>query len=153
LVEAVMKYQTLDELRPMAEVVPFGAGTGKMSRQERLERWASVLERHERKLTALTRIEYLSPQERTDLRGDDTPLTVAYNDPVLRTEGLTSDRIGDAKAFFELTDDEAHHLLCDCHYRGTMTSTEVAARLRSHANRVAPRGVWSWVYDALTARW
>jgi hypothetical protein len=79
-------------------------------------------------------------------------LAVAYKDPVLRTEGLASDRLGDAKAFFALTDDEAHHLLCDCHYRGTMMSSGVAARLRSYANRGTAQGAWSWAHDVMS-RW
>jgi hypothetical protein len=76
------------------------------------------------------------------LRGDATPLTVAYRDTVLREEGLTSDRLGDAMAFFALTERQSHRLLCHCHYYGGMTATGVAARVRSVANQVTLRELW-----------
>jgi len=122
-----------------------------MSRRERLERWATDLERYDGRLKPLMRIEYLPEQERRMLRGDDTPLAVAYKDPVLREEGLASDRLGDAMTFFELTEHEAHHLLCDCHYYGSMTGTSVAARARATANKVTVRELWDRARDAATA--
>jgi hypothetical protein len=143
-----MEYRTLDEISRVAQVE---SGFGKMSRRERLKRWATVLERYEGRLRPLMRIEYLSEQERRELRGENTPLTVAYKDPVLREEGLTSDRLGSAMAFFQLTEHAAHHLLCDCHYRGTMTAAGVAARVRSIANRITFRELWDRARSAVTA--
>jgi hypothetical protein len=143
-----MEYKTLDEISRVAQVE---SGFGTMSRRERLERWATVLERYEGRLRPLRRIEYVSKQERKDLWGEDSPLTVAYKDPVLRAEGLTSDRLGSAMAFFQLTEDAAHHLLCDCHYRGMMTTAGVAARVRSIANRVTFRELWDRARNAVTA--
>ncbi len=137
-----MEHRTLDEIRPVAQVIPFGAASSKMSRRQRLERWATVLERYEGRLTPLIRIEYLPERERAPLRGDATPLAVAYRDTVLREEGLTSDRLGDAMAFFDLTERQAHHLLCDCHYYGTMTAAGAAARVRSIASQVTLRELW-----------
>ncbi len=137
-----MEHRTLDEIRPVAQVIRLGAASSKMSRRERLERWATVLERYEGRLTPLIRIEYLPERERVLLRGDATPLTVAYRDTVLREEGLTSDRLGDTMAFFALTERQAHHLLCGCHYYGAMTAAGVAARVRSIANQVTLRELW-----------
>jgi hypothetical protein len=137
-----MEHRTLDEIRPVAQVIPFGAASSKMSRRARLERWATVLERYEGMLTPLIGIEYLPERERVLLRGDATPLTVAYRDTVLREEGLTSDRLGDAMAFFALTKGQAHRLLCDCHYYGEMTAAGVAARVRSIANQITLRELW-----------
>jgi len=59
-----MEHRTLDEIRPVAQVIPFGAASSKMSRRQRLERWATVLERYEGRLTPLIRIEYLPERER-----------------------------------------------------------------------------------------
>ncbi|MFZ5790999.1 MAG: hypothetical protein ACOY3L_09895 [Pseudomonadota bacterium] len=128
-----MEHKTLNAIRSIAGVIPFASQ--RMTRREKLERWATVLERHTGKLRPLIRVEFLAARERMQLRGDDTPLAVAYGDPVLREEGLASDRLGDAMSFFELTQQEAHCLLCDCHYNGTMTTDVVAARLRSLAAR------------------
>src|SRR5215207_1567274 len=113
-----MKHQNPDDLRSIAEVVSFGPDS-KMSRAERLERWATVLERHEGRLNPLEGIEYFPRQERAAAHVYGSPLDVAYRDPILREEGLAGNRFGDAMAFFDLTEDEAHHALCDCHYRGT----------------------------------
>jgi hypothetical protein len=146
-----MQHKSLDEIRPVAQVIP--AEAGKMSRREKLERWATVLESYEGRVRPLLRIEYMPEQERVLLRGDETPLSVAFGDPVLREQGLASDRFGDAKTFFELTDQEAHHLLCDCHYHGTMTAAGVAARARSIANRVSFREIWDRTREAAASWW
>ena len=54
-----MKHQNIDELGAVAEIVPFETAK-KLSRRERLERWADMLDEHPGKLNALTRIEYLA---------------------------------------------------------------------------------------------
>jgi hypothetical protein len=144
-----MKHQSLADLEPIAEVVRFAPP---MSRIERLERWAAVLEGHQGRLRALQRVEFLPREERPTARADGSPVEVAYRDPILRAEGLAGDRFGDAMAFFELTENEAHFLLCDCHYGGTMTGMSVARRLRSYARRAAARGIWNRVYTAVLSR-
>ena len=111
-----------------------------MSRRERLERWANVLDRNPGKLNALTRIEYLPSSERPFARADNSPLEVAFKDPVLREEGLAGDRLGDTMAFFELSDRQAHRLFCDCHYYGSMTGAGLAQRLRM----IARGGIRAW---------
>ena len=133
-----MKHQKIDELGGVAEIVPFA--TRRMSRRERLERWADLLDRNPGKLNALTRIEYLPLAERLEARADNSPLEVAYKDPVLREEGLPGDRLGDAMAFFELSGRDAHRLFCDCHYYGSMTGAGLAQRLR----RIAQGGLRAW---------
>src|SRR3712207_2161666 len=75
-----------------------------MTRRERLERWAQVLEREPtRLLQSLDEIEWKPKAEQRNIRADDSPLTVAFEDPVLRVEGLASDRFGDASDFFALS--------------------------------------------------
>jgi len=137
-----MEHRTLAEIKRTALTTPLETSAPKMSRREKLERWAALLERHSGPLLPLMRVEYLPEYARKMLRGDDTPLTVAYKDPHLQAEGLKSDRLGDGMTFFELTDQEAHHLLCDCHYCGTMTAENVAARARFAANGPSARGLW-----------
>lgn len=137
-----MEHRTLAEIRRNALTAPFETSTPKMTRRERLERWATLLERHRGPLMPLMRVEYLPEEARKMLRGDDTPLSVAYKDPLLQAEGLKSDRLGDGITFFELTDQEAHHLLCDCHYCGAMSGDNVATRVRYTANGPSARGLW-----------
>ncbi len=133
-----MKHQKLDELGGVAEIVSFESKP--MTRRERLERWADVLDRNPGKINALTRIEYLPLSERLNARADNSPLEIAFRDPVLREEGLESDRLGDVMRFFELSNRDAHRLFCDCHYYGSMTGAGLANRLRN----IAKGGLRAW---------
>jgi len=100
-----MKYQSLEQIALEADVHP---GIG-MSRRERLERWAELLEgQPDRRLCAIEGTEFGGRRERDAKRADNSPLTVAFEDPVLRAEGLRSDRVGDAVEFFDLSHDEVH---------------------------------------------
>ncbi|WEX07645.1 hypothetical protein [Chelativorans sp. AA-79] len=129
-----MKYQSPQELTATATTYTLPPQP-RMSRRQRIERWAELLDQHEGALNALRRVEYLSPDERRAYRGANTPLTVAFSDPMLREEGLKSDRLGDTMDFFDMSDHDAHLLLCDCRYHGSMTGPVVARRLRQHADR------------------
>jgi hypothetical protein len=141
-----MKHQTAEQLLDRATIVD--GPMVPMTRRERIERWATLLDRHGGALTALYRIEYLSPEERRLYRGsDNTPLAVAYRDPVLRRDGLAGDTLGDAMDYFGINDWEAHRLLCDCHYFGAMTGKGLAARLR----RQAAGGLKTWVVNFFTS--
>jgi hypothetical protein len=140
-----MKHQSPTELRQAATVVP-----APMTRQERLARWADLLEEHEGPLEALYRIEYLPEPERRAYRGGSaTPLAIAAGDPVMRTDGLAGDTLGDAMDYFEISDEDAHRLLCDCHYMGSLTGRGLASRLRRYAEG---GGVASWARSILGGR-
>ncbi|HHY50106.1 MAG TPA: hypothetical protein GYA10_10205 [Alphaproteobacteria bacterium] len=136
-----MKHQTPEQLREAAAIVAASPIT-RMSRKDRLNRWAELLDQHGGSMEALYRIEYLPEAERRAYRGGDTtPLAVAYRDPVLRGDGLQGDTLGDAMDYFEMSDEDAHHLLCDCHYMGSLTGHNLASRLRRYA---AGGGVMGW---------
>jgi hypothetical protein len=125
-----MEHKHLDQLRSVADVQSVKQSRS-LTRNERLERWIDLLERDPtRRLNALGEIEYKPPAERALVRADDSPLTVAYEDPVLRTEGLSSDRLGDAMNFFEMSDNEAHRALCSCLGGRTMEARAFAQRIR-----------------------
>ena len=127
-----MEYRSRDDISVVAQVLQPAAL--RMSRHERLIRWAVALDGMAgQPLQALRRLEFLDPRERPAVREDNSPLSVAWKDPVLQAEGLGGDTLGDAQQFFELTDDQVHYLLCDCHFHGTLTATMVAARIRSMA--------------------
>jgi len=136
-----MKHQSPEELRQAAAIVAANPVTP-LTRRERITRWADLLDRYSGPLEALYRIEYLPEDERRAYYGGDkTPLALAYHDPVLRADGLAGPRLGDALDYFEMTDEDAHRLLCDCHYMGTMTGRNLAARLRRH---VSGGGLLAW---------
>jgi hypothetical protein len=64
----------------------------KLSKKELLERWALALEKRKgARLCTLREIEHKSVKERSTLRQESSPLTVAFEDPVLRSAGLATD--------------------------------------------------------------
>ena len=113
-----------------------------------------MLEREpSRRLLSLGEIECKTKEERQVMRSDNSPLTVAFHDPILRAEGLASDRLGDAISFFELTEGQAHRLLCSCMNGWSMLAGTTARRIHRIANpnirlRVA---AWAAAAMALTA--
>jgi len=135
-----MEHRPLDEIRSEATVIDFkgqAPESPRALRRARLERFASVLEQHEGPIRLFSRIEYMSENERRMLRVDHSPFEIAYRDPVLRAQGLASDRLKDGIEFFSLSPREAHDFLCDCHYTGSVTSDMMAARARSLASRMS----------------
>jgi hypothetical protein len=124
-----MEHKPLAELHAVALVDAIDLTTS-MSRDQRLERWLSILESEpERRLRSLHEIEYLPRTQRRECRADNSPLTVAYEDPVLRAAGLRSDRVGDCTDFFGLSDRQMHDAFCSCHVGFSLTGEQAAQRL------------------------
>ena len=135
-----MEHRTLAEAREVATVhgaVP-GMPVAPTSREAKLERWAELLERQEIPLNSLFRTEYVTRAERHGLRTEHSALSVASADPVLRAQGLRGDSYGEAVRFFELTDDEAHYLLCYCRCGHRIEGRRLAQRVRNVAARSLP---------------
>ena len=126
-----MKYQTLDQLHAIAEVQSDPTHPA-LTRSQRLERWADLLERQpDRCLRALTGTEYQPASVRDTMRSAGSPITVAFEDPILRAEGLKDDTYGAAKRFFEMTDLQLHEIVCHCHVGATMQASRAARRVRA----------------------
>lgn len=140
-----MKHQSPEQLREAAAIVAEKLRT--MSNVERLNRWADLLEQQPGSIEALYRIEYLSEADRRAYRGGNTtPIAIAARDPVFRADGLAGDTLGDAMDYFAMNDEEAHRLLCDCHYMGSLTGQSLAARVRRFAGT---GGVMAWAGSIL----
>lgn len=140
-----MEYRNLEQISADAEIRSmFRPDDTVLSKRERLERWATLLERQpERELRSIHGTEYGTRAERLAKRADGSPLSIAFSDPLLREEGLRGDRVGDAAEFFGLSEHHVHDLVCYCHNGLTLAPSTVAARVRSlarHADsRVLPR--------------
>lgn len=131
-----MEYKSVEQLRVLADV--HAAEKQPMTRRQRLERWAELLDRNpERRLRSLGEIELKAPSERPLMRAPDSPITVAFEDPVLRAEGLAGDRLGDAMTFFDISEDDAHRLLCSCMNGWSMASGKVGKQVRRMASPLA----------------
>jgi hypothetical protein len=116
-----------------------------MTRRERLEQWVEALEREpSRELRSIEGIEGRSRTRRRKLRADTSPLTIAFEDPLIRAEGLLSDQLGDAMDFFGLSHHDAHYALCSCVYGRNMQSHEAAFRVRQliASSHTAVDGLW-----------
>ena len=126
-----MERKTVDELKRIAEI-----HGPQMSKQQRLVRWADLLERQaNRILMSLIEVEYVPPRERAEMQVYNSALSVAFEDPVLRAEGLKSDKFGDAVNFFDLSEEELHQVVCYCHHGRQVDAGTVACVVRHLAAR------------------
>lgn len=124
-----MEHQSFEQLHRNANLIkhPLLYAT----RDERLYRWADLLDQEpNRRLVTLHRLEFVSRSERPNLRSDDSPIEVAFTDPLLRASGLTGDSYGEARAFFGLSERQAHRLLCSCINGYAVEARRVAINLR-----------------------
>ncbi|MDP9813488.1 hypothetical protein J2W42_006362 [Rhizobium tibeticum] len=125
-----MKHQTLEQLQTIADIdqaYPHRI----MSRSERLERWVELLEMSpHRRLATLYQTEHQPTSVLSLLRSDNSPISVAFEDPILRAAGLEDDTYGQGKRFFGLTDGELHNVLCYCHFGATVSAATAAHYVR-----------------------
>jgi hypothetical protein len=127
-----MKHQTLDELQRVAAVHAEDIAPRALTRAERLERWADLLEADpDRRLNTLPGTEYEPEEVRRTMRRLHSPLSIATEDPVLRAAGLDNDTYGEGMRFFELSDWQLHGIVCYCHFGATMTADQAARRVRA----------------------
>jgi hypothetical protein len=151
--ESVMDHRSISELGEIARVFPEQT-TPWQRRRERLERWAALLDRQPGTARLFSSIEYMPREQRALIRADRSPLTIAYQDPLFRAQGLRTDRLGDAMAFFDLSQGEAHHLLCDCHYGSSAVDTgTIARRVRSVARKPTSGEIWTKLQRAIISLW
>ena len=135
-----MEYRKIAALKGAAAA----AGAIPLTRRDRLECWARALDRRgSAGLNSLLRTEHVVRRQLSSLRADNSPLSVALEDPLLRVAGLADDSYAEAKRFFELTDHELHWIICSCHCGDTIGAETVAGRVRAIITRPAePVGRW-----------
>lgn len=129
-----MKHQSISELERASEVR--STPPQPMARGERIKRWAMLLEANpDRQIHTLSEIETKHRRQYDVVRADNSALTVAFDDPVLRSEGLKSDTFADAITFFGLSECDAHYVLCSCLNGQTMTAGAAASKVHGLAGR------------------
>ncbi|WP_104667096.1 hypothetical protein [Ensifer adhaerens] len=141
-----MKHQSRERLVGIAGVRE-DMQRNALTREERLQRWADLLDQMpDRRLNTLFETEFQPISTRDSMRRESSPLEVAFEDPLLRKEGLNDDSYGEAKRFFGLSDIEMHQLVCSCHTGETVRSGTVAECVRA----VAEPGpnLWSMFLNA-----
>jgi hypothetical protein len=146
----MVEYKTVRQLENVAVITPEGLA---LSRTQRLERWAELLERDpDRKLNTFLETEYESDERRAGLRRDDSPISIAFADPVLRAAGLQDDSYGQARKFFDVSDWELHGVVCYCHYGVAVSAKDAARVVRMIASDTTLPGVAGWARRHLV-RW
>lgn len=134
-----MRHQSLREVHQRADVQAETSAVRSLTRAERLERWVEVLRQYGGDmLTTLDGTEYRRPDERAAMRRNNSPITVAFHDPLLRGAGMRDDTYGEARRFFELSDHELHYVVCHCHCGARMSGHAAADRVRE----LVPGGPW-----------
>lgn len=128
-----MEHRSHEELTQVARLYNSDLPPDPLSKRERVQRWVKLLnEQPHRKLRTLYETEYQPRNIRERMRASDTAITVAFEDPILRAEGLAGDTYGDAKRFFGLSDRQLHLALCYCHAGVEMSASTAARRLETY---------------------
>ncbi|WP_429820453.1 hypothetical protein [Ensifer sp. B1-9] len=141
-----MKHQSRERLMGIADVRE-DMQEHALTREERLQRWAELLDQTpDQRLNTLFETEFQPISTRDSMRREGSPLEVAFEDVLLRKQGLKDDSYGEAKRFFELSDLEMHQLVCSCHTGETVRSGTVAECVRAVAEP-AP-SPWSMFLNA-----
>ncbi|MDB5649383.1 MAG: hypothetical protein JWL62_903, partial [Hyphomicrobiales bacterium] len=138
-----MEFKSLADLKDIAHITPI---VTRLTRAQKIAIWVEALERDPaRVLNPLPEIEWVAPSERTGLRVDGSPLSIALEQPALRAAGLSSDRLGEALAFFELSEPQAHDALCSCRYGRTMHAGAAAKRISKLAGTGLFASLRHWI--------
>lgn len=103
-----------------------------MTRAEKLSRWASLLRGYSHYLAMGHAIEHLPQRDRDAYTWGCSPMSVAAADQVFQDAGLKNDTVGEAKRFFEITDEDVHSFTCNC--GGVQTGEQMAKRIEAIAN-------------------
>jgi hypothetical protein len=93
-----------------------------------------------------TETEYQPARERAAMRADGSPISVAFEDPILRAAGLENDSYCEAKRFFELTDHQLHRVIYYCHFGVTVNAATAAYHIRK-ALTGKQRGVFARLHE------
>lgn len=115
--------------------------TRTLTRVQKLTRWADLIDKHPATVATLPGTEYATDDVRDTVRADGSAISIAAADPLFKAMGLVGDTYGDAKRFFELTDDELHDAVCHCHYHGW--SHIAPAAMASRIRNIVRSTVWS----------
>jgi hypothetical protein len=127
--EMSMKHVEINDLE-IISAVPV-----KMTRKEKLLRWAGLVRKSEIYLSLYSNLEFTSPHQRMMMTVDpdgSTAFAVAVKDPEFVAQGLSSpSSVSGVLSFFELTVHEAHVFSCNC--GGSIGNAEQARRIEGLA--------------------
>ena len=135
------------KLLPIEEVNVV-AFTPKLSRVERLVRWANLVRCSKSQLHLYHNLEHMSKRDLRSIQLDGAPssaFTVAIKDDAFKAEGIGS-TMGEVMDFFELSQAQLHEFSCDC--GGSISKADMADRIEGMTGRAPAINSSSW-----TGRW
>lgn len=148
-----MEHKTLEQLQGVADLHPDRPREPPMSKRERVDRWIALLERNpERLLNTLPGTEYQAAACRERMHCSNSALSIAYDDPVLRAEGLSGETYGEARRFFGLSHGELHCITCYCHNGARISAGSTAWRLRAVTRDLERTGFFARAWQFLVGR-
>jgi hypothetical protein len=116
-----MQHLSQNQIMALAQPLP-------MSRDDKLECWAALIERSSDEVFIFHRLEYMSQSDLDRLSHPRSAFAATAGDQVLKEAGLTSDTVGNCMKFFELSKDDVHAFSCDC--TGHISTHRMASRIR-----------------------
>jgi hypothetical protein len=132
-----MQHLRQEQIAALAQPIP-------MSRDDRLERWATLIERNSEPVRNFHHLEYLSQNDLDRLAVRHSAFALAAGDPILKEAGLISDKVGDGMRFFELSKEDVHDLSCDCF--GHISNRRAANRIRRLKSSQPPTSIFGRVF-------
>jgi len=128
----VRGYNVMNSMtRIPTEQLPLPIVPSTMTRAAKLERWAHILRDLGANATVATlyQIEKVEGDAKLAIEVAGSALAVAAADPMLLAAGLKGGTVGDATAFFEITEGEVHDITCCCGNGEVKMDASVAAAL------------------------
>jgi hypothetical protein len=109
-------------------------GVPPMSKAERLHRWADSLELQKQLQREANADAALGRRDGwCAMQTDSSPLTIAFEDWAFQAEGLRSDQLDDALAFFDLSEGEMQRITGSFYGSRTVPAALAARRVRAGA--------------------
>jgi hypothetical protein len=148
-----MERATRDHLSTKAAIFPNCPPSAVQSHEQRLQRWSALLGKEPHRLLSTFRgLEFMDPKVRDTMSCENSAITVAFEDPVLREAGLSDASYGTAKQFFGLSDAQMHWILCYCHHGSAIHAGVLTAVVRAVIPKPPRVGFFGWLRDTFAPR-
>jgi hypothetical protein len=145
----MMKPLEAGQLAELQREFPVDDAPAKLTRKQKLERLAALIENYTNALALGHRIERYSDDGLASMPAFGA-LALATQDAVFLKDGLKGRSVKDVRDYLELSTPELHEFSCDC--GGGISSEKMAGRIRGLADRGPPApGIVSRIAKAITA--
>lgn len=103
----------------------------KLTRRQKLERFAELVEKSQRECGLMHGLEYYTDYQLSTTGTAGTALNLVVTDDVFAKDGLKGRTVKDVRDYLELTTPDLHEFSCDC--GGSISNAKQAERIRNLA--------------------